>query len=105
LRAIHTLKTSKNYTRLLGGLLPIHSTHWCGAQGHMLGARGPFLLAMAMVVAVVMPIVFVLRLLKNSIKTLKIFFSKKLLYLLLYTVKHIKCHVTLIVVWSKPEPL
>ncbi len=39
----------QNYTRLLGGLLPIHLTHWRGAQGLMWGARGPFLLAAAMV--------------------------------------------------------
>jgi hypothetical protein len=46
------------YIRKLGGLSPIHLTHWRGAQGLMWGARGPFLLAAAMVVAVVMPVVF-----------------------------------------------
>jgi hypothetical protein len=37
----------------------------------MWGTRGAFLLAAAMVVAVVTPVVFVLRLLKNAIKILK----------------------------------
>ncbi len=35
LRAIHTLNRPKNYSRLLGGLSTIHSTHWIGAQGLM----------------------------------------------------------------------
>ncbi len=42
LGAIHTLNSPKKYIRLLGGLLPIHSTHWHGAQGLMWGTRGPF---------------------------------------------------------------
>jgi hypothetical protein len=37
----------------------------------MWGAMGPFLPEAAMVVAVVTPVVLVLRLLKNAIKTLK----------------------------------
>ncbi len=36
-------KNPQNYTRLLGGLLPIHSIRWCGAQGLMWGARRNFL--------------------------------------------------------------
>ncbi len=40
LGAIHTLNSPKNYTRLLGGLLPICLTR--GAQGLMGGTRGPF---------------------------------------------------------------
>jgi hypothetical protein len=49
LRAINTLNSPKNYTRLLRGLSPIHSTHWHGAQGLMWSTRGPFLPAAAMV--------------------------------------------------------
>ncbi len=49
LRAIHTLNSPKYYIRLLGGLLPIHSTLWHGAQGRMWGTRGPFPPAVAMV--------------------------------------------------------
>jgi hypothetical protein len=49
LRAMHTLNSPKNYTRLLGGLSPIHSMHRRGAQGLMWGARGPFPPAAAMV--------------------------------------------------------
>jgi hypothetical protein len=70
--AIHTLNNPKNYTCLLGGLSAIHSMHRHEAQGLMWGARGPFPPAMTMVVAVVMPDVFVLRLLKSAIKTLKL---------------------------------
>ena len=49
LRAIHTLNSRKNYIRLLGGLLPIHSTHLRRAQGLMWGPSGAFLQAAAMV--------------------------------------------------------
>jgi hypothetical protein len=49
LRAINTLNSPKNYIRLLGGLLSIHSTRRRGAQGLMWGARGPFAPAVAMV--------------------------------------------------------
>jgi hypothetical protein len=49
LRAIHTLNSPQNYSRLLGGLPPIHSTQWVEAQGLMWGTRGPFLPAAAMV--------------------------------------------------------
>jgi hypothetical protein len=77
LRAIHTLNNPKSYARLLGGLSAIHSMHQRGAQGLMWGARGPFLPVATMVVAVVMPFVFVLRLLKNAINTLKLVVCKE----------------------------
>jgi hypothetical protein len=70
----------------------------------MWGARGPFLLVAAMVVTVVMPVVSVLRLLKNAIKILKLVVCKQCLYLLLYIVKHIAIYVTLIVTWQEPKP-
>ena len=76
LRAIHTLNNPNNYTHLLGGFSAIHSACWCGAQGLMRGTRGPFLPAAAMVVVVVMPVVFVLRLLKSAIKSLKLVLCK-----------------------------
>jgi hypothetical protein len=41
----------------------------------MCGTRGQFLLAAALVVVVVTQVVFVLRLLKNVVKTLKLVFS------------------------------
>jgi hypothetical protein len=72
LRAIHTLNPPKKYIPKLGKLSPIHSKHWRGAQGLVWGARGPFLPAAAMVVAVVMPVVFCVRLLKIATKTLKL---------------------------------
>jgi hypothetical protein len=49
LRAINTLNSLQKYIRLLGGLSPIHSSRWRGAQGLMWGARGPFPPAAAMV--------------------------------------------------------
>ncbi len=49
LRAMNTLNSPKNYIRLLGGLSPIHSTRWRGAQCLMWGTRGSFLPAAAMV--------------------------------------------------------
>jgi hypothetical protein len=42
LRAIHTLNSPPNYSRLLEGLSPIHKTCRRGAQGLMWGAGGPF---------------------------------------------------------------
>jgi hypothetical protein len=71
----------------------------------MWGARGPFLLAAAVVMAVVTPVVFVLRLLKNAINTLNIVFCNQCLYLLLCIVKNIAVHVMLIVGWPEPQPL
>ncbi len=49
LRAMHTLNNPKNNICLLRRLLPIHKVHWCGGQGLMRGAGGPFLPAAAMV--------------------------------------------------------
>jgi hypothetical protein len=46
---------------------------------------------------------FVIRLLKISIKTLKLVVRNQCLYGLMYVVKHIIIHVTLIVVWTEPE--
>jgi hypothetical protein len=42
LRAIHTINSPKNYTRLLGGLSPIHLACQRGVQGLMWGTRGHF---------------------------------------------------------------
>jgi hypothetical protein len=42
LRAIHTLNSPQNYSRLLGGLLPINKTRRQEAQGLMWGAGGHF---------------------------------------------------------------
>ncbi len=76
-----------------------HSKHWGGAQGIMWGTRGLFLPVADMVVAVVTPVVFVLWLLKNAIKTLKLVVCKLFLYYLIYIGKHITIRVTLIVSW------
>ena len=62
----------KNYIRLLGGLLPIHSTRRRGAKGLVWGARGPFPPAAAMVVAVVTPVVLCVKATEKINKTLKL---------------------------------
>jgi hypothetical protein len=72
LRAINTLNPPKNYIPKLGGVSPIHSTHWRGAQGLMWGARGPFPLAAAMVMAVVMPVIFCAKATEKRNKNTKI---------------------------------
>jgi hypothetical protein len=72
LRAINTLNQPKEYIRKLGGLSPIHSTRRRGAQGLMWGARGPFLPAAAMVVAVVTPVVFCAKATEKRNKNTKI---------------------------------
>ncbi len=74
LRAIHTLSPPKKHIRKLGVLSPIHLKRWCGAQGLMWGARGPFLLAAAMVVAVVTPVVFCAKATEKCNKNTKISF-------------------------------
>jgi hypothetical protein len=56
------------------GVVTHPSKHCRGAQGLVWGARGPFLPLAAMLVAVVMPVVFCVRLLKIAIKTLKFIF-------------------------------
>jgi hypothetical protein len=61
----------QNYICKLRGLLPIHLWHPCGTQGLTWGASGPFLLAAAMVVVVVTPVVFcskAAKILKNEEK-------------------------------------
>ncbi len=103
MRAINTLNPPKEYICKLGGLLPIRSTRWRGVQGLMWGARGPFPLVAAMVVAVVTPVVFCLRLLKKEMKTLKLVGGYQKVYLLLYVIKHIVIHILLIVVWPEPK--
>ena len=46
---------------------------------------------------------FVIRLLKLSIKTLKLVVCNQFLYELLYIVKRIMIHASLIVVWTEPK--
>jgi hypothetical protein len=49
LRAIHNLNNPQNFTRLLGGLSPIHKMRRHGVQGLMWGTGGAFCPAAAMV--------------------------------------------------------
>jgi hypothetical protein len=72
LRSINILDPPKKYIRKLGGLSPIHSTRRRRAPGLMWGARGPFPPAVAMVVAVVTPVVFCAKATEKKIKTLKL---------------------------------
>ena len=102
LRAINTLNPPKEYIRKLGGLSPIHLTHWRGAQGLMWGARGPFQPAVAMVVAVVTPVVFCAKATKKGNNNTKIsWWLPKSIFITIY-VKHIVIHILLIVAWPEP---
>jgi hypothetical protein len=58
LRVINTLNLPRKYIHRLGGLSTIHLKYRRGEQGLMWGTRGPFQPAVAMVVAVVTPVVF-----------------------------------------------
>jgi hypothetical protein len=69
----------------------------------MWGARGPFLPAVAMVVAVVMPVVFCNKATENFNKTIKLVVCNQFFYVLLCIEKHIAVHVMLIVAWLEPE--
>jgi hypothetical protein len=71
----------------------------------MWGTKGPFPPTAAMVVAVMTPVVFVLRLLKNAIKTHKLVVCKQFMYLSICIVKPVAIHAMLIVVWPEPKPL
>jgi hypothetical protein len=71
----------------------------------MWGARGPFPLAAAMVVVVVMPIVFCAKatvILKNAKNTKISYFYTTILSITIFC-KTIKIHVMLIVAGPKPE--
>ena len=68
----------------------------------MWGARGPFLPAAAMVVVVVMPVVFCAKATEKRNKTLKLVGGYQKVHLLLYVIKHIVIHTSLIVAWPEP---
>jgi hypothetical protein len=69
----------------------------------MWGARGPFPPVAAMVVAVVTPIVFCAKATEKFNKNTKISHLYEIFVFLPCVVKHIKNHVTLIVVWPMPK--
>ena len=69
----------------------------------MWGTRGPFQPAVAMVVAVVTPVVFCAKATEKYNKTLKLVVCMQCSNLLLYIVKYIAIHVTLIVAWPEPK--
>jgi hypothetical protein len=62
------------YICKLRRLSSIHLKHWRGAQGLILGARGPFLPAAAMVVVVVTPDVFCAMATEKNHRIIKISF-------------------------------
>jgi hypothetical protein len=115
LRAINTLNPSKEYIRKLGGLLPIHSMHRCRARGLMWGARGPFLPAAAMVVAVVTPVVFCATATEKIDKNTKIsqWLTKSLfITITIYCKTYCNSYIAnnsvaraRVVAWPEPEPL
>ncbi len=69
----------------------------------MWGARGPFPPAVAMVVAVVMPVVFCAMATEKSNKNTKISCFETIILSKLYIVKHIVIHTLLIVAWPEPK--
>jgi hypothetical protein len=72
LRAINTLNPPQKYIHKLRGLSPIYLNCRCGLQGLMWGARGHFPPGIAMVVAVVMPVVFCAKATENCNENTKI---------------------------------
>ncbi len=103
----------KNYIRLLGGLSSIHL--WCrhGAEGIMWGARGPFLPATAMAVAVVTPVLFGAKATEKCNKNTK---TSCLLEIILFIIISCKIYCNSyiancsmaraqVVAWLEPEPL
>ncbi len=111
LRAINTLKPPKNYIRKLGGVSPIHSTCRRGAQGLMWGARGLFLPAAAMVVAVEMPVVFGATEKRNKNTKISWWLPKSLLITICYKTycnsyfPNSSVARARVVAWPEPEPL
>ncbi len=113
LRAINTLNPPKEYIRKLGGLLPIHSTCRRRAQGLMWGARGPFPLAAAMVVAVVTPVMFCAKATEKRNKNTKIsWWLPKSLFITICYKTYFNSYIAngsvaraRVVAWPKPKPL
>ncbi len=69
----------------------------------MWGARGLFTLAAAMVVMIVMQVVLCNKATENFNKILKLVVCNQCLYVLLYIIKHIIIHVSLVVAWTEPK--
>jgi hypothetical protein len=109
----HPQPPPQNYIRKLGGLSPIHSMHWRGAQGLMWGARGPLPSAAAMVVAVVTPVVFCAKATEKRNKNTKIswWLPKRLFITICYKTYCNSCIANSsmaqarVVAWPEPEPL
>ncbi len=113
LGAINTLNPPQNYICKLGGLSPIHSMRRRGAQGLMWGARGPFLPAAAMVVAVVMPVVFCAKATEKRNKNTKIsWWLPSSLFITIYCKTYCNSYIAncsvaraWVVAWLEPEPI
>ncbi len=113
MRAINTLNPPKNYIRKLGRLSSINLACRRGAQGLMWGARGLFLPAAAMVVAVVLPVVFCAKATEKSNKNTKIsWWLPKRLILTIYCKTYCNSYIAncnvaqaRVVAWPEPEPL
>jgi hypothetical protein len=99
-------QTPQKTIRKLGGLSSIHSKHWHGSQGLMWGARGPFPLAAAMVVAVVTPVVFCAMATEKSNKIIKIScLLAKNLFITIYCKTYCNSYIAnCSVAWAQPEP-
>jgi hypothetical protein len=103
----------KKYIRKLGRLSSIYSKHWRGAQGLMWGARGPFPPAVAMVVAVVTPVVFCAKDTGKRNKNNKIsLWLPKSLFITMYCKTYCNSYIAncsmvraQVVAWPEPKPL
>jgi hypothetical protein len=110
---MHTLSPPTKYIHKLRGLSPIHSKHWHGAQGLMWGTRGPFPLAAAMGVVVVMPVVFGAKAAEKCNKNTKISFLVSIvLFVTIYCKTYCSSRIAncsmaqaQVVACPEPEPL
>jgi hypothetical protein len=113
LRAINTLNPPKNYICKLGGLSPIHSKHRRRAQGLMWGVRGPFPPVVAIVVAVVTPVVFCAKATEKRNKNTKIsWWLPKSFFITICYKTYCNSYIAnssvarvRVVAWPEPEPL
>jgi hypothetical protein len=112
LRAIHTLNPPPpKYIHKLRGLSSIHLKRWRGAQGLMWGARGPFLPAVAMVVAVVSPVVSCAKATEKRKNTKISCLLAKSLFITIYCKTYFCSYIAnssvaraQVVAWPEPEP-
>jgi hypothetical protein len=113
LRAKNTLNPLQRIHPKLGGLSPIHSKRRRGEQGIMWGARGQFLPAAAMNVAVVTPVVFCAKATEKRNKNTKLsWWLTKSLFITMYCKTYCNSYIAYssvaqarVVAWPEPKPV